>query len=110
LETPVDSIDNKTRPDTRTQQSSDHRRRVSPVPSRAVAVRLLHFAARVPVDGGPRDALEYSGDRLVVDHGLGPAISHGIFKFQSKISKTNIVVYIILYTPLFSHIRTITLY
>jgi len=83
LETPVDPVDNKTQPDTRAQQSSDHRRCVSPEPSRAGAVRLLHLAARVPVDGGPRDALEHGSDRIVVGHGRYTAISHGIFDVQS---------------------------
>lgn len=83
LETPVDPVDNQTRPDTRAQQSSDHRRRVTPVPSRASAVQLLHFAARIPVDGGPRDTLEHGGDRIVVDHGRDPAISYRIFNVQS---------------------------
>jgi len=85
LETPVDPVDNKTRPDTPAQQSSDHRRRVSPESSRAGAVQLLHFAARVPVDGGPRDALEHGGDRIIVDHERNPAISHGIFNIQSTL-------------------------
>jgi hypothetical protein len=83
LETAVDPVDNKPRPDTRAEQSANRRRRVSPVPSRAGAVRLLHFAARVPVDGGPRDALERGYHRFVVDHGLHPAVSHRIFKVQS---------------------------
>jgi len=85
LETSVDPVDNKPRPDTRAQQGANHRRRVSPVPSRVGAVRLLHFAARIPVDGGPRDALEHGDQRIIIDHGRHPTISHGIFKIQSTI-------------------------